>query len=1124
MKPRSWYVYLVIRGGGAGSLLCTLAPLWGREQAETIAKGIASVWGSRVVIVHAESRDAAERLALDMKVPDAAGVYRANPTLVHHGIAQGASFHVLSTHGAPFADLYFGNETIAKRVAQVIADHYGAPLVLAPNDESGMYGRLSAAESRRRYPLDSPGGMLSAVSRRNPDVRPVTGQRWPVKGGGGTARVGTVRGAFMDYTDHEGNRQYNVQVSQFVATHRAPTGARPNPKRRNPHDGVIRWSEAPRTLGELARTRVHYEGGRFLEGAILSGLSKADRDAIDAYLVRIKHPSAYEPGTQVQRIAAAARELAAQPGGQVTGGQGVYRSGRRGNPGGPDEGYYHGGTLAPDGMVEITRAQYAKVHADHKGKIEGRPTITGREAGRLGGGTALYFVRFVTVNPSRSAGARRLRKRLKEPSRKVRRAHQVQVRTQSHIHGEAAYLQALARERYYAASHKARAARRTPNPKRRNPGTPSDKFERGVFGMSLDEMRSYLEGQVQLTGGWPLLAGSMCSDVQELIAMKRLEEARQLLNRVKWVIFERIERRPNPRRVVDWNAKQYEAKRMTLAELHGALADIRKVLPLADARDRDTGNMNDEGGYYRDVSSVYRGEIAARRPGEGPRANPGGAWKFTGRGARGRRVTVTVEREPVPGAPMQGSSSGGLGQLHYATTTGEPGVGIVLVTGRGLEGWAVTPQASKAAALSAYNNMSGRPSPNPKGRKRANPRTVVACGKRIHNPGCPCDPRCCGSRGPVCECRCRGHNHGGSRYGGGSRPLFNPRTNPTFRVSGTLRAELAGEPVRRAPRRLSAAGAVSPVSYAVAEDSSPSRPALLPASFASPEAPPVKWRARTTRAARGTGRAAAPREETYAIGDRVSVPYMGRLYYFGRKTKRTHDKGVFQGIVDTEQGRRLFVMVQRGKGWEPHYFEPHQVRRLANKARAYQTKRDAVTRLAGRFESKPDQLIAQYVAAQKRFEALQEQAFNPLLDEAEHYRATAAATRAKHRVEQLCAAGAQAQINMHPERAPWPEQAVRNPSSRERAQAEATFRMWHDFAPHHKPKRVAVPSRRIPKHLALLGEVTRIDYKSDKWEGVTRHYTHSTKKPRPVLASSPDRKQLFLVGGKMRPTADGLVN
>ena len=49
-------------------------------------------------------------------------------------------------------------------------------------------------------------------------------------------------------------------------------------------------------------------------------------------------------------------------------------------------------------------------------------------------------------------------------------------------------------------------------------------------------------------------------------------------------------------------------------QLTGALADIQKTLPIADKLDRDSGK-GDEGGYYRDQSSVIRAEIDRRRKG-----------------------------------------------------------------------------------------------------------------------------------------------------------------------------------------------------------------------------------------------------------------------------------------------------------------------------------------------------------------------------------------------------------------------------------------------------------------------------------------------------------------------------
>lgn len=166
---------------------------------------------------------------------------KRNPTLVHHGIAQGASFHLLSKHGAPFADLYFGNPGLAERVAQLIADHYGTPLVLAPNDEGGRTGMLYAGESARRSPFGGPNapalaGPLEAIApgeRSNP--APAVGQVWKKRGGGST-RVLALAGSRVHVVDlTTGNRAW-VPLSEFYAMHREP--ARSNPT-------TLRWGKSP---------------------------------------------------------------------------------------------------------------------------------------------------------------------------------------------------------------------------------------------------------------------------------------------------------------------------------------------------------------------------------------------------------------------------------------------------------------------------------------------------------------------------------------------------------------------------------------------------------------------------------------------------------------------------------------------------------------------------------------------------------------------------------------------------------------------------------------------------------------------------------------------------------------
>lgn len=112
---------------------------------------------------------------------------------------------------------------------------------------------------------------------------------------------------------------------------------------------------------------------------------------------------------------------------------------------------------------------------------------------------------------------------------------------------------------------------------------------------------------------------------------------------------------------------------------------------------------------------------------------------------------------------------------------------------------------------------------------------------------------------------------------------------------------------------------------------------------------------------------------------------------------------------------------------------------------------------------------------------------------------------------------------------PWPllarpqQNPRRNPGQSELERAKDTFRMWHEFDAEQLTP-VKVPSRRMPRHLVALGKVRRIDYDSSKWEGRVVTYTHSTKRPYPTLATDPEARTLYLVGGKMKPTADGLVN
>jgi hypothetical protein len=97
-----------------------------------------------------------------------------------------------------------------------------------------------------------------------------------------------------------------------------------------------------------------------------------------------------------------------------------------------------------------------------------------------------------------------------------------------------------------------------------------------------------------------------------------------------------------------------------------------------------------------------------------------------------------------------------------------------------------------------------------------------------------------------------------------------------------------------------------------------------------------------------------------------------------------------------------------------------------------------------------------------------------------------------------------------------------NPSSAQLASAASTFRKWHDFAPHNVRR---VKGRKaIPSVLVKLGEIVQFVYRSDKWSGKPVTYEHRTKLPRPQLCTGADGRGLYVIGGRTRVTARGLVD
>jgi hypothetical protein len=108
----------------------------------------------------------------------------------------------------------------------------------------------------------------------------------------------------------------------------------------------------------------------------------------------------------------------------------------------------------------------------------------------------------------------------------------------------------------------------------------------------------------------------------------------------------------------------------------------------------------------------------------------------------------------------------------------------------------------------------------------------------------------------------------------------------------------------------------------------------------------------------------------------------------------------------------------------------------------------------------------------------------------------------------------------------------RNPRGErtELERAKATARLWNEFEPTTSVQ-MDGPPEVTPRTMVALGKLHSVVYESNKYAGGRDNpggemilYEHKTKRPRPVLATDPDGRHVFIVGGKMKVTANGLVN
>jgi hypothetical protein len=97
------------------------------------------------------------------------------------------------------------------------------------------------------------------------------------------------------------------------------------------------------------------------------------------------------------------------------------------------------------------------------------------------------------------------------------------------------------------------------------------------------------------------------------------------------------------------------------------------------------------------------------------------------------------------------------------------------------------------------------------------------------------------------------------------------------------------------------------------------------------------------------------------------------------------------------------------------------------------------------------------------------------------------------------------------------------------ARARDTFRRLNETEP-ERITRVRAP-RGAPPVGVQLGRLKSFVYESDKYagtpdnpKGVPQLYEHRTSPPHPVLATDPEGRELYIVGGKMRQTPDGFIH
>lgn len=93
-----------------------------------------------------------------------------------------------------------------------------------------------------------------------------------------------------------------------------------------------------------------------------------------------------------------------------------------------------------------------------------------------------------------------------------------------------------------------------------------------------------------------------------------------------------------------------------------------------------------------------------------------------------------------------------------------------------------------------------------------------------------------------------------------------------------------------------------------------------------------------------------------------------------------------------------------------------------------------------------------------------------------------------------------------------------------RAQLNRAVDLYENFTGHRGEHIATIRVPDVPKVVAVVGEVEGIIYNTTR-DGNFERYIHEFKKSaRPVLAVTPDGKQLLLIGGDFEFTERGIVD